>query len=256
MNIHIDKEKFETLINSKIIGEFEIGSSLYNLNDEKSDKDFLIIYHPFENQLYNPFTNRHQYQYKDIENNIDYNFVDINTFIINLFSGDSIINYELIHSEQIKNTKISFLYDIRNDIKSYDIIKSFLGFADRDCRLINKRKSEHDKIRGVVHAYRSYVFAKNIFYDKFSLIDEDVISFKNTYKDFRSKTTRELRQIIKNFRHDVLNKAIENNEITRYCTLENQKYITDNLFKLTDIINEGYLNIDDIYQSNEKEIEY
>ena len=249
MNLHINKEKFDTLMNSNIVGKFIIGSHLYNLNDEKSDKDILVVYHAFKNQLVNSFTNHHQFQYKDLENNVDYNFVDSISFIRNLVSGDSTINYELIWTDEMKNSEMSFLYDMRYKFRTYNIIKSYLGFADRDCRLMFKRKDDRDKIKGLHHIYRGLYFAKSIYNNEFKLIDNDLISIcKNTKLD-DLKNLGNIRTEIKEFR-DYINKSFENKNIVRFLSVEDQIKIEENLndiFKFSD----GYIDLSDMYDANE-----
>jgi len=77
----------------------------------------------------------HQLQYK--EDGIDHLFVDLHSFIRNIMTGDSTINFEVLH--ELKNSSLNFLYENRNFFYSYNIMKSYLGFAKRDLKqcLIN-----------------------------------------------------------------------------------------------------------------------
>jgi len=121
MNLHINKEQFDVLMNSKLIGKFIIGSKLYGIDNDNSDTDYLIIYQPFKNQIFSAFTNHHQFQYKDVDYNIDYNFVDVITFVRNLTKGDSTINYELLYSDDFAKSKLGFLSEIKDKFKTYTI---------------------------------------------------------------------------------------------------------------------------------------
>lgn len=256
MNLHINKEQFDVLINSKLVGKFLIGSHLYGINNEKSDKDYLIIYHPFKNQLYSAFNNHHQFQYKDLENNIDYNFVDTLTFIRNLVKGDSTINYELLYSKEFQNSSLGFLSDLKEHFRTYTIVKSYLGFADRDARMLNQRKSFDDKLSGLVHIYRSYLFGVNIFNNDFKLELDELKAYKKSLNKVNIEDLKVMRDNIKSFRDDFLNKALEKKEIVRFLDVNIQAEI-DN--QLTFVLNVNDIDFDlkQIYESNEEpELKY
>jgi len=259
MNIHINKELFNFFMQQNDLIKFKIGSTLYNLNDDKSDTDYLILYHPFKNQLINPFINHHQYQYKDIENNIDYNFIDIITFIRNLVNGDSTINFELLYSDELKNSVLSFLYDYRKDFNTYNIAKAYFGFADRDIRHLSKRPTEHDKKRGILHIKRSILFADSIINNNFVLVNQQLIDFKkNLFKEtvmLHHDELIEVRGEIK-LKRENLNKMLENCEIDRYLHPDVQKDIVEQLQGVIKI-NPNNIDLDMIYQANEEpELKY
>lgn len=249
MNIHINKEKFDYIINNAdIVGKFIIGSHLYGLNDENSDKDYLIIYHPFINQLVSPFANHHQYQYKDIENNIDYNLVDIITFIKNLVSGDSVINYELLHSTDFKNSSLGWLSDYIKDFRTYNICKSYLGMAKRDLKHLHKRKTEQDKERGILHIYRAYHSSVDIFNGEFDIHRTCLDAFDN-YKNYPLEDITEFNFILEDFRKNILNIAFEEKEIERCLKNDIQEEIESKLchyIKFTD----KTLDLKDVYDTN------
>jgi hypothetical protein len=259
MNIHINKQTFDFLMQQPNLIKFRIGSVLYNLNDDKSDTDYLILYHPFKNQLINPFVNHHQYQYKDVENNTDYNFIDIITFIRNLVNGDSTINYELLYSDEMKNSELSFLFEYRSEFRTYNIVKAYLGFADRDIRHLNKRSTEHDKKRGILHIKRSVLFADLIINNNFALVNKSLIDFKkNLFKEtimLHNDELIDMRGEIK-LKRENLNKMLENCEIDRYLDPKIQKNIVEQLQSIIKI-NDNQIDLDMIYQSNEEpELKY
>jgi predicted nucleotidyltransferase len=258
MNIHINEDKFLTLSNAPKVGTFEIGSVLYGMNDEHSDKDYLTIYYPFKNQIFNPFVNHHQFQYKDIENNIDHNFVDIITFVKNLVSGDSVINFELVFSNQFVGTELDFLYRMRKEFCTYNVAKAYLGFAKRDCTQLHKRKTEHDRRRGIMHIERSYLYAMWTMLQKF-----DLMEFKNGYtgnfdKLFDGFDLNEVLPRIDSFRKLALNKALEEGRIMRYLNPWSQEVIAGLVTKLVETHpNHSTINLSDIYNTNENpELKY
>jgi hypothetical protein len=233
MNIHIEEEEFDWLMDQPRIGRFTIGSKLYNLHDRHSDTDYLVITYPFFNLTNSPFSNHHQFQYKDRINNIDYNFVDVVTFIKNLVSGDSTVNYELLHSEEFKaNAKIGWLCDYVDSFTTYNIIKSYLGLADRDIRHFNK-KVGRDKVSAMMHIQRGFDFAVRMLYDEFKLdmysyrIDKD----EKFIPEFERNLSK-LREKIKTFRQDELNSAYERKEIPRYLDTKIQMEINNELIRL------------------------
>lgn len=256
MNIHIDKDKFLLLNQAPKVGTFEIGSTLYGLNDEHSDKDYLTIYYPFIDQVNNPFLNHHQYQYKDIENNVDYNFIDIVGFIRNLVSGDSTINFELIHSEQMLGTDLESLYYIRKEFYTYNIIKAYIGFAKRDVKALHTRKSEHDKNRGILHIERSYISAINTLVQDFKLnFRNQITSVEDVIKNYNYS---EVLNRLDNFRKNLLNKALEEGKILRYLDPHFQYQINNGLrILITENPNNETINLFDIYKTNENpELKY
>lgn len=140
MNIKISKEEFDYIIKLEC-ERHVIGSRLYGSNSEKSDTDILIIYKSFHggSDLYYP--NFHQFQYDDIENNVQYIFTSYEQFYRNMFSGDSTINVDVIlfSSGGVSDMVYS---DKLNMCRTYNIIKSYIGFAKRDLKMIKKGKNK------------------------------------------------------------------------------------------------------------------
>lgn len=184
MNIHFtNKELFNQLMSKKIF-EIKVGSHLYNLNDEESDTDILIIYSPFKDQLYSSFSNHHQLQFK--ENNVDYLFIDLITFIKNIINSDSSINFEILNSYLLSNNlELSFLFNHRFDFYSYRIIKMYHGMAERDCKHLfikhTHELTERYKNKKLIHIIRGY----NSAVDVYNSIKENKILYSNTnHTDF------------------------------------------------------------------------
>jgi predicted nucleotidyltransferase len=257
MNIHISKEKYDWILkNSTIIQTFKVGSVLYDLNDENSDKDFLIVIQPHINQVLSPFSNHHQFQYKDIENNTDINIVDVVSFVRNLVSGDSLINFELLYSEEIKDSELNFLANIKNEFRTYNIIKAYLGVGNRDIKMLNKRPSEHDKLRGVLHIQRSFMFAKMIYGDCFQLKNDELKKFKNNLTKINYEELNLIKSGVEYFRKEILNKAFERKEIHRVLDPGLQEYIEERIVNIVEI-NQKPIDLTDNYLINENvEIRY
>lgn len=116
-----------------------IGSKLYQTFDDNSDTDYLRLYNigKFTTTY---FPNIHQFQYKDVENNIDYIWTNHTQFWKNLQSGDSTINADLIcFSNFFVRDKEQKLLNLR----TYKVIKAYLGFAKRDLQAKTEKKFKH-----------------------------------------------------------------------------------------------------------------
>lgn len=144
MNIKITKAEFD-YCNSFDSDKYLIGSRLYGTNREDSDYDYLYVMYesPFKSSDYYP--NFHQLQYDDLENNTQHIFTTISRFYANLFSGDSSINADIVMFSACPPIKCDVIDDsVRlNYCRTYNIIKSYLGFAKRDILRKNEGKNKH-----------------------------------------------------------------------------------------------------------------
>lgn len=166
MNIHFkDKELFENLKNATL-AKVRVGSHLYGTNNENSDEDFLYIYATSKNELKSFVWTNHQLQYK--EEGIDHNFVSIHTFIRNCINGDSTINFEVIHSEELLKTPLMFLHSLRSVFNTYTIARSYNGFGRRDCKHWHKAKTDYEKRKRFGHIVRGYVYADRLMNNDFN----------------------------------------------------------------------------------------
>lgn len=131
MNIHFkDKDIFNKLVSSTIV-KIEVGSGMYNLKTEDSDTDYLMIYANAKDATHSFYFEHHQFQYKD--NGTDYVFTTLQQYIRNILTGDSTINYEALFSEEMK-TDLEWLHSERLKFRNYNILKSYLGLANRDIK--------------------------------------------------------------------------------------------------------------------------
>lgn len=164
MNIHFtDKQLFNELKNATIT-KVVVGSHLYGTNNENSDTDVLHIYATSQQELNTVFTTNHQLQYK--ENNTDYLFVSLHSFIKNILNGDSTINFEVIQSEQLQNTSLQWLNDFKNDFITYTILKSYIGLVKRDLKHFYKSKTDYEKNKQFEHIIRGLLYVNSILYSK------------------------------------------------------------------------------------------
>lgn len=254
MNIKFtDQETFNLLYTNSIV-RVEFGSILYGLNDQHSDTDIMCVYSDTLFERTSIFTNHHQFQYKDIENNTDYIFTSLSNFISNIISGDSTINFEIINSNLLINTPLEFLYENRFFFYTYNIIKSYLGLAKRDIEKINKQPSERDKTKALIHAIRGYTFARYIYNgDEFNLNLSVLKEHFNQSVKERNYWCTEYLSRISELRMLVSSNV---NNLTRVMDVENQFLIDDFLSKFNPTFTFPRILQKEIYISNEIGIIY
>jgi predicted nucleotidyltransferase len=242
MNIHIkDINLFNKLKESAIL-KIEIGSSNYKLNTSNSDVDYLYIYPTTDNELNSFVKVHHQFQYK--EDNIDHNFVNLHTFIGNLINGDSTINYEVVNNKELINSNLEFLYKMKDSFRNYSIIRSYLGMARRDLKMIGN-ELEEVKNKKLIHAIRGYFFAKSIMENNFNLINDELILIAN---DIRTRNFKQNWSIVEEYNKKIsslreeLNLNIQNKSLILPKLIEpkNAKLLDDKIFNL--IKSENWLN--------------
>jgi len=265
MNIHIDTYKFNHIMQKTYIyGIYEFGSCTYGLADNKSDKDYLVIYAPFESEVFSPFVNHHQYQYKDVDNNIDYVLMNLNTYIKNLVNGDSVINYEILYNETFKRELFFKIFsDNVNKFKTYNIVKAYLGMAKRDLKYLVKRKTNHDYKRGLLHIFRSLSFAEMILNDNFNLKNDEIINFKKILDEEYDNLDKSKQMLIKeNFVESekklrcLVTDLMQKKQIPRYLDVSFQKEITEHVIKYNNYTKTDF-SLYEIYETNENvEIKY
>lgn len=238
MNIHFkNKDVFESLVKASI-AKIEVGSSMYGTNDSESDVDFLYIYATSSKELQSFLKSHHQLQYK--ESGIDHNFISLHSFLTNAINGDSTINFEVINSDFLKNTDLSFLYDMRNEFFNYSIIRSYLGMARRDIKYYHKETSHRDQLKKICHVWRGYYFAKSIWDENFTLKDDDFLrkvsevrSIGETDYVSKKRLLNEAGELISNLRGDI-NLLVNSKEfkLNRYMSIDGQKKLDDNISTL------------------------
>lgn len=242
MNIHIkDEDLLKELIKSTIYS-IPFGSKMYGLEDKFSDTDFLCIYIPKNRSC---FENNHQLQYKDLKNNVDCIFVDIYTFINNLITGDSTINFEIINfdyfylnGEMLNSTFLHKLYLLRSNFNTFNIARAYLGLANRDLKQISKCKDEKSKQRKLLHIRRGISIASNII--NFEKVNLD---FRYLKKDYNSLKVKELDLEIKNLRN-YLKELLNKKEIVKYLEPKIQLKVDKIINETVEEFKNRTLNVD------------
>ena len=137
MNIKIDKDDFDFLCRHKLI-EIPFGSHLYGTNTPESDRDILIMY-DYEFGVANCYPNHHLLQYDSVENNTQYLFATSTQIMHNMLSGDSTIFADVA---MFSKTQTLEQEAVLNLVRTYNIIKAYIGFAKRDIKQIKKGKNK------------------------------------------------------------------------------------------------------------------
>jgi len=266
MNIHFKDQTTLSILEKSTLAKIKIGAHLYGFNDEQSDTDYLCITVPTLNEQNSFSFTHHQFQYKDEEHNIDYMFVNIFNFIRNTVNGDSTINFEVLHAEELTGTPLAFLYKLNKYFRNYAVIRSYLGLAKRDLNSVSKVSGDREKNKLLLHSYRGYYFAKHIFEENFSNRLSDELYFEllelKLITDYRVRHDKIvwLKEQIRNYRNFISNE-LENDRIVRFMNIEGQILLDEKLKEL--ITSEIYQskiqsNFDmlPIYNANEKGLRY
>lgn len=160
---------------------------MYGLDNESSDKDYLSIYLEHKDNRDSFMWEHHQLQYK--QNNSDFNFVSLQSFIRNTLTGDSTINFEVIHSGVLENTDLNWLWKRKNNFVNYNIIKSYLGLAKRDLKFWMKDTNRGDKHtvdtnKKLSHFVRGVIYANSLLNNVFTMDLSTTNSYNNYFTDY------------------------------------------------------------------------
>ena len=172
MNIHFTSKELKEELDHSTIFEIEVGSGMYGLKTSTSDTDILKIYLEGSLNLTSITSNHHQLQYNDTENNIDYIYTSVGQFIKNIISGDSTINYEVLQSSEFRK-EFKDLYFFVNKLDKINTIKSYLGMAKRDIKMLKKEPSN----KKAYHIKRGILFAESM------LNDVNIFETLNTHRE-------------------------------------------------------------------------
>lgn len=149
MNIKITKEDHEFLMNIKVGKSYTIGSHLYGTVTENSDVDMLMFYDEERVDYMLKFTPFfHQFQYDDEVNNIQYIWTSHRIFKLNQLSGDSTINSDVLMFSNIAEWNGNKL-NVLGSVKTYKVLKAYLGRAKRDLKEIHKKNKLFHILRGI-----------------------------------------------------------------------------------------------------------
>jgi len=277
MNIHFENKELLNELKNNTIFKTKIGSHMYGLNNTNSDIDYLSIYLEHTDNRESFMWEHHQLQYKD--NNVDRNFTTIQGFIRNALTGDSTVNFEVLHSNSLKNSSLSWLWECRNYFINYNIIKSYLGLAKRDLKYWRK-DTNNGKLhtletnKKLSHFVRGVIYASKLLDNEFSLDLTKSTTFGEVYNDHEllysiksGLSTIIFEKIVIYFESmmDILrkklNEKLNNRTIVSYMTVENLQYIDHTLTRFIIDYSEKhfifYINYDDVlYNALENGITY
>jgi len=133
MNVKINKEESDYLL-TKAAVKYVVGSKLYGTDTEKSDTDVLVLYNSFHINFDVTLVPTHQLQYDDLEANTQYLFTSTTQYVQNLFKGESTINADVVLFEDSATIDSKLMI-----LRSFKIIKAYLGFAKRDIKQLEKK---------------------------------------------------------------------------------------------------------------------
>ncbi len=274
MNIHFTDKKLYTDLCSQSVGAVRVGSHMYGLNNENSDVDWLTIYiQPAANR--NSFMwEHHQLQYK--KDKVDYNFSDLQTFIRNTLTGDSTINFEVLWSEDLKNTRLGWLAEYKHHFINYNVIKSYLGLAKRDLKYWNRdtnngKKHTIETHKKLSHFVRGVIFAKMLIngyfkldldehrtFSEFDYTDLEVLDrLKHGVLDYSFSMLIKLVENLMNNLREENNKNLENKNVVLYMNPNIMKELDYKVTKFIDDFDKGAevfrLNYSDLYYTTLEE---
>jgi len=192
MNIIID-EKLHLDLVKRCMFMLEVGSELYGFKSDESDRDVLTIYIMNEKESISLLNNTfYTLQYREEVNafgkffgvKTDYLHNSLQGFFRNVLEGGSTICFEAMHTKLFRQTFEDL--DIKN-FYNYNIVKAYLGLVKRDLERLHKLSSLYDKRKCLSHAYRGFIFAREILEGrtlrlKIDEYDEMVI---NNFKSIR-----------------------------------------------------------------------
>jgi predicted nucleotidyltransferase len=179
MNIHLkSKADFDKLISATYL-TIEVGSHLYGTQNENSDRDYLHLYAESFDDTKSFLWTHNQLQYR--QGDSDHNFTTIRSFVRNLLSGDSTVNFEALFSAEIRERKdLGFLVDFIPNFYSYNLMRSYLGLAKRDLKMYKKGQGRN-----------------KLFHVKRALWTVDLLLEKNYSSNFESTDKTRFDELMK-----------------------------------------------------------
>ena len=267
MNIHFEDKKLYKDLKDSTVARIKVGSHMYSLNDDNSDEDYLNIYIDNTNSF---MWEHHQLQFK--EDGVDENFSTLQSFIRNAMTGDATINFEVLFSDELLNSPLSWLANYKESFINYNIIKSYLGLAKRDLKFYLKdtgklRNHTKETDKKLSHFVRGIIFAKMLIDGKFVVNMKNTSTFKDFVPDLELLSNIKLGEhgmhsdVVEYFEkemntiRDELNRKLEAGEIVRFMKPKGMRALD---IKAKEMIGNS-INIDygDIfYEALEKGVQY
>lgn len=230
MNIHFTEEhNLNNSLDELTVFRTEVGSTMYGLETEDSDIDYLSIYIEPTFNRNTILWEHHQLQYKC--NNIDFNYTTLQTFIRNILTGDSTINFEVLWSDDLKNSSLSFLYDFRYDFINYNIIRSYLGLAIRDLnnwKKLTRGGNTKESNKMLSHFVRGVLFAQQLLKNEFNLTKDSKLLLDIKLGNGSDSVINGLSvyfDILMNHSRQKLNDKLKKGEIDKIINLETLRLI-------------------------------
>lgn len=158
MNIPITREQAYRLF-PIVKQSFLYGSRLFDTHTPESDYDMVMLYNyddMFDENYFLP--NLHSFQYTDVQNNKDINFLTYEQFWTAFYNGDGTMYADIImFSRWFDNVKSLQM------CRTYKIIKGYCGAAKRD--LTTSGKIDKVVKRSAKNLYIAECLISNIFPD-------------------------------------------------------------------------------------------
>lgn len=202
MNIKISKEHHERLCKADYV-ELVFGSHLFGTNDESSDLDLIRIYDDedvFGINLYKHFVMLpiHSFQYDDSENNQQIIWCTKEQYAKSIVTGDGTMFIDTLIFADDSTDK-----DILEFLRTYKVIKAYLGVAKRDLKL------HPSNVKKLFHAQRSLYIAESLINHQVPRLEE-IRKIKNNLKSSNCLVSEEL------LLRSKLNTMLNNREISLY----------------------------------------
>lgn len=227
MNIHFDNQLLLNQLQAATLVKVAVGSHLYGLNTSTSDSDILHIHAKSKNLDKSFLWEHHQLQFK--EKNTDLIFSDLFIFIRNLLSGDSTINFEVLHSSELASSDLKFLSDNKLQFYNYNILKSYLGLAKRDLKQCFSESNQYLNTKKLSHAYRGIVTAEAILAGNYDNHLSQYQSDFNIIKDLKFNNYQNGQALISSLEErsnqlrDRINKLLEQKQLVRCLSISFMK---------------------------------
>lgn len=162
MNIKITEQEHLFLCENAKYIEYTVGSDLWGTRTDESDTDILRIYRRWwdddDDVFLDIFPNIHPFQYDG--ENTDYLWTEQKQFMRNITSGDSTLNAEAFIFA--KEFPADMDGDALDFVRTYKIIKNFLGVAKRDLKRYNPAHPSRDSDKRGFHAARGIYIAESL----------------------------------------------------------------------------------------------
>lgn len=194
MYIQID-ERLRNELEVSVFATGLMGSHCHGLNDEQSDTDYIkLFYDP--NYADTIHWDSYGFQYKTATS--DENYQEIRSYIRNLIIGDSPADYEALMYGFVSDSDDWKVIEswLKLNIKSYSLMKSYLGYIKKDIKDARKIITSTSKCRALFnkmsHISRGISTVINLIHDRPYAFGTNTDSFEfKEAKSFKDGTNDE-----------------------------------------------------------------